>query len=218
MGGTLLKSQPDHQRNYRGHRRYEQGDMYGLFPGFCHGGTMPSERPGAHSEPILQNREGRQLFRPRIIGPGACTSSHRTATHRARSARHCAAVTRPFCVSGTTRATGSTRRLRMATPTGGVGECWLAIGYAVRGHTGLGSHGRSGSGLLAVLLDTRGSQPRQAVLINGTLPGEEFFDCQSVPGTGLLERKQAAAHSGDYLRLAADYPSLGAWGRQIRNR
>jgi hypothetical protein len=71
----------------------------------------------------------------------------------------------------------------------------------------------SESALSAVLLDTRRTQPRQAVLINGTLPSEEFLDRQSVPGTGLFEGKQAAAHGGDNLRLAADDPSLGAWGR-----
>ena len=56
------------------------------------------------------------------------------------------------------------------------------------------------------------------MLIDGTLPGEEFLDRQSVPRAGLFKRKQAAAHRDDNLRLAANDPALGPRRRQIRDR
>src|SRR5436190_24245386 len=72
--------------------------------------------------------------------------------------------------------------------------------------------------LLAVLLDARGAQAGEAVLVDRILPGEEFLDRQRVAAAGFLERQQAAAHSGDHFRLAADDPALGARRRQVGDR
>jgi hypothetical protein len=70
-------------------------------------------------------------------------------------------------------------------------------------------------GLLPVLLDARGAQAGEAMLVDRVLPGEEFLDRQRVAAAGLLERKEPAAHGGDDLGLAPDDPALGAWCRQI---
>jgi hypothetical protein len=74
------------------------------------------------------------------------------------------------------------------------------------------------AGLLPVLLNARGAQPGEAVLVDGILPGEEFFHRQRIPAASLFQRKQAAAHGSDHLRFAADDPALRSRGRQIRDR
>ena len=74
------------------------------------------------------------------------------------------------------------------------------------------------AGLLPVLLNARGAQPGEAMLINGILPGQEFFDRERIPAAGLFQRKQAAAHGRDHLRLAADDPAFRSRGGQIRDR
>src|SRR6266496_4460847 len=72
--------------------------------------------------------------------------------------------------------------------------------------------------LLAILLNARGAQAGQAVLVDGILPGEEFLDRERVAAAGLLERKQPAAHGSHDLGLAPDDPALGAWRRQVGDR
>src|SRR5437588_6773885 len=72
--------------------------------------------------------------------------------------------------------------------------------------------------LLPVLLNARGAQPREPVLVDGILPGEEFLDGERVAAAGLLERKKPAAHCRDHLGLATDDPPLRAWRRQVRDR
>jgi hypothetical protein len=72
--------------------------------------------------------------------------------------------------------------------------------------------------LLAILLDSGGSQPRKAVLIDGKLPGEEFVNGQRITAAGFLEGKQAAADRGNDFGLATDNPSLGPGCGQIRDR
>src|SRR5262245_19023328 len=75
--------------------------------------------------------------------------------------------------------------------------------------------GRRCVALLAVLLDTRGAQARESVLVNRVLPGEEFLDCKRIAAARLFKRQQAAAHCCDHFSLAADDPTLGAGSRQI---
>src|SRR5262245_19983349 len=72
--------------------------------------------------------------------------------------------------------------------------------------------------LLPVLLNARGAQTREPVLLDGILPGEEFLDRQCIAGAGFLERKQTAAHGGHDLRLAADHPALRSRRWKVRNR
>src|SRR5215471_20207646 len=75
-----------------------------------------------------------------------------------------------------------------------------------------------GLGLLPVLLDARGAQAGEAMLVDRILPGEELLDRERVAAAGLLERQQPAAHGGDDFGLAADDPALGARCRQIGSR
>jgi hypothetical protein len=81
---------------------------------------------------------------------------------------------------------------------------------------GLSNAVGSGERLLAILLDAGGAQPRQAMLIDGKLPGEEFVDRQRVAAASLLEGEQAAAYSGNDFGLAADNPPFGPGRGQIR--
>ena len=71
---------------------------------------------------------------------------------------------------------------------------------------------------LPVLLDARGAQTGKAMLVDGILPGEEFFDGQRVAAAGFLKRKEAAAHGSDDFGLAPDHPALGARRGQIGDR
>src|SRR5215468_10324578 len=73
-------------------------------------------------------------------------------------------------------------------------------------------------GLLAVLLDARGPQAGEPVLVDRILPGQELLDRQRVAAAGLLKRKQAATHGSHNLGLAPDDPALGAWRRQVGDR
>src|SRR5690348_15974052 len=61
--------------------------------------------------------------------------------------------------------------------------------------------------LQPILLDARGAQPGEAVLIDRVLPGEEFFDRQGVARAGLFKRQQATAHSRNDFGLAPDDPT-----------
>jgi hypothetical protein len=71
--------------------------------------------------------------------------------------------------------------------------------------------------LLPILLDPGGPQARQAMLIDGKLPGQEFVDRQRIAAAGFLEGKQAATDRGDDFGLAADHPPFGAWRGQVSN-
>src|SRR5665213_522914 len=72
--------------------------------------------------------------------------------------------------------------------------------------------------LLSVLLDARGAQAGQAVLVDGILPGEELLDRQRIARAGFFQRQETTAYGGDHLGLAADDPAIGGWRRQIRDR
>src|SRR3989442_11710569 len=69
--------------------------------------------------------------------------------------------------------------------------------------------------LLAILLNARGAQAGQAMLVDRILPGEEFLDRERVAAAGFLERKQPPPHGGNDLGLAPDDPALGARCGQI---
>ena len=71
--------------------------------------------------------------------------------------------------------------------------------------------------LLAAVEDAL-SEAGKTVLLDRELPRQEFLGRQRVALASLFEREQAAAHSRDYLRFAADNPALGRGRRQIRNR
>src|SRR5262249_18849364 len=75
----------------------------------------------------------------------------------------------------------------------------------------------SAGSLLPILLDARGAQAGEPMLVDGELPGEEFLDRQRIAAAGLFERQQAAADRGHDLGLAPDDPALGSRGGQIRN-
>jgi hypothetical protein len=88
---------------------------------------------------------------------------------------------------------------------------------------GLAKRGRSSSnsmnwGLLPILLDARGAQTGQAVLIDGKLPGQEFIDRQGVAAAGLLKGEQTTTDGGNNFSLTANNPPFGSGCRQIRNR
>src|SRR3954451_21901090 len=77
---------------------------------------------------------------------------------------------------------------------------------------------RNEGALRAILLDARGPQAGQTVLVDRILPGKEFFDSQRIAAAGLFEGKQPATHGGDHLRLAANDPALRPRRGKIRDR
>src|SRR5580765_3966390 len=72
--------------------------------------------------------------------------------------------------------------------------------------------------LLPILLDARGAQAGEAMLVDRILPGEEFLHRQRIAAARLFKRQQPATHGGYNLGLASDDPTLGARGRQVGNR
>ena len=54
-------------------------------------------------------------------------------------------------------------------------------------------------GSAAVFLDFRRPQPSEAVLVDRHLPGEEFFDGQSVPLARFFQVQETAAHCAQPL-------------------
>jgi hypothetical protein len=90
------------------------------------------------------------------------------------------------------------------------------IGFAERGRFSSNA-AQSWKRLLPVLLDTGGTQPGKAMLIDGKLPGQEFVDRQGVAAASLLEGEQAAANRGNDFGLTADNPPFGSGRGQIRN-
>src|SRR5688572_23266430 len=70
----------------------------------------------------------------------------------------------------------------------------------------------------AIMLDARGAQAGQAVLVDRLAPRFELFLGEPIALARLFEREQAAAHGGDNFRLAADHPAGRARRRQIVQR
>jgi hypothetical protein len=88
-------------------------------------------------------------------------------------------------------------------------------GFAKRSRFSSNADGFEGR-LLPVLLNTGGAQSRQAMLIDGKLPGQELVDRQRVAAASLLEGEQAAANRGNDFGLTADNPQLLTDCRQAR--
>jgi hypothetical protein len=91
------------------------------------------------------------------------------------------------------------------------------IGLARRGRF-FSNHVVLGKRLLAILLDSGGAQSRQAMLVDGKLPGEEFVDRQRVAAAGLLEGEQASSHGGNDFGFTANDPPFRPGRGQIRDR
>src|SRR5689334_19210782 len=74
------------------------------------------------------------------------------------------------------------------------------------------------SELLAILLDAGGAQPREAVLVDRELPGQELVHRQRVTAAGFFEREKSAANRSDDFGLTANDPPFGPGRGQVRNR
>jgi hypothetical protein len=71
--------------------------------------------------------------------------------------------------------------------------------------------------LLPILLDPGGPEARQAMLIDGKLPGQELVDRQRIAAASLFEGQEAATDRSDHFGLAADHPPFGAGRGQVSN-
>ena len=70
----------------------------------------------------------------------------------------------------------------------------------------------------AVGLQACGAQPREAVGIEGSLPGEEFLFGKPVTPTSLLDSDHPASHRREHGSLAADNPPFGGGRGKINHR
>jgi len=61
--------------------------------------------------------------------------------------------------------------------------------------------------LVAILLDARGAQPGKAVLVDRGLPGQEFFNGQSIAVARFLKTQKPAANRSDNFSFAPDDPA-----------
>jgi hypothetical protein len=67
------------------------------------------------------------------------------------------------------------------------------------------------------VLDAGRSQAGKAVLVNGILPGQEFFDRERISAAGFLKREKSASDRCYDFGLASDDPTLGTRRWQVRN-
>jgi hypothetical protein len=72
--------------------------------------------------------------------------------------------------------------------------------------------------LLAILLNARGAQTGQPVLIDRVLPRQELFNRERVAGASFLEGEEAATNRCDHFGLAPNDPAFRSRCRQVRNR
>ena len=72
--------------------------------------------------------------------------------------------------------------------------------------------------LLPILLNARGAQTSQPMLVDRHLPAEEFINRQRIAAAGLFQGQEPTAHRCDHFRLAANDPALGRRWRKIRYR
>ena len=70
--------------------------------------------------------------------------------------------------------------------------------------------------LLTILLDARGAQAGKSMLVDGVLPGQEFFDGQRVAAAGFLQARGDRRVRQRQLRPCAGSPS--AWYRARADR
>lgn len=61
---------------------------------------------------------------------------------------------------------------------------------------------------VAIVLQPRCAETRKAMLVDRTLPRQEFVDGQRISFASLLDAEKTAAYSGNHLSLAADDPSF----------
>jgi hypothetical protein len=61
----------------------------------------------------------------------------------------------------------------------------------------------------AVVLEARDAQAGEAMAVDKTLPGKEFFHGERVTCASLFEAEEAGSDGGNDFRLAADDPALG---------
>jgi hypothetical protein len=54
------------------------------------------------------------------------------------------------------------------------------------------------------LLSSRGTQARETVPVDRTLPDEQFIDREHVAAAGVLKREQTTAHGSNHLSLATE--------------
>jgi hypothetical protein len=53
------------------------------------------------------------------------------------------------------------------------------------------------------------------VLVDQSLPAQEFVDCQFIAVAGILEAEEPATHGGNDLSFSADNPTLGVRRRKV---
>src|SRR5262249_1187200 len=68
---------------------------------------------------------------------------------------------------------------------------------------------------VAIDLQPRNSEPRNAVPVDGSLPREQLFERQLVATASLLNAECAAANGRNDNRLAPHDPTLCVWRRQV---
>src|SRR6266550_2771291 len=73
----------------------------------------------------------------------------------------------------------------------------------------------AGKRSIAVLLDSRGAQPRKAEAFDRALPSEELLHRQRITPARVFQAQQAAPDSHHDFRLAPNDPPLGIGRRQI---
>ena len=73
-------------------------------------------------------------------------------------------------------------------------------------------------GLVAILLDARGAQAGQTMIVDGGLPGQELFDRQRIAFTGFFQAQEATAHGSNDFCLPANHPAPRIGRRQIGDR
>jgi hypothetical protein len=71
----------------------------------------------------------------------------------------------------------------------------------------------AGERLLAILLNARGAQTGQTMLVDRVLPRQELFNRERVTGAGFLKREETAANRCDHFGLTPNDPALRSRGR-----
>src|SRR6266436_2886004 len=72
--------------------------------------------------------------------------------------------------------------------------------------------------LLAILLNARGAQTGQTMLVDRVLPRQELFNRERVAGAGFLKREETTANRCDHFGLTPNDPAFRSRCRQVRNR
>src|SRR5215510_9046346 len=72
--------------------------------------------------------------------------------------------------------------------------------------------------LLAILLNARGAQTGQTMLVDRVLPRQELFNGERVARAGFLKGEEAATDRCDHFGLTPNDPALCSRCRQVRNR